>query len=245
MTERARPVAASTTSGGGPGERGRGRPAWEVPRAQLALGRLLRPAVARWLRLEVDGRSWIPAHGPVLLAATHRSHADSMAIGAALDRPVHFLGDVRLMRWPLVGPTLPSFGMVPIARGERDAQALEQVAQLLVGSGACLVVYPEGTRSRDGRVHRLRGGLARIAAATGLPVVPVAVVGTERAWPVGRPPRLRGARTHVRFGPALAAPDPCAAERRAFSERLQAELVALAGTSAVATLAPIRGRAAP
>jgi 1-acyl-sn-glycerol-3-phosphate acyltransferase len=213
-----------------------------VPRAQLALGRLLRPLVARWLRLEVDGRDNVPEVGPVLLAATHRSHADSMAIGAALDRPVHFLGDVRLTRWPVVGRTLPSFGMVPIARGERDATTLRRVAELLTGTGACLVVYPEGTRSRDGRVHRLRGGLARIAAATASPVVPVAVIGTERAWPIGRPPRLRGARARVRFGPSLPAPAPHAADRRAFSERLQAELVALAGTTAAASLAPIRGR---
>lgn len=218
------------------------RPAWEVPRAQRVLGRVLRPLASGWLRLEVEGRGNVPEDRAVLLAATHRSHADSMAIGAALSRPVHFLGDVRLTGWPIVGPLLPSLGMVPLDRGRADSAAIERVVALLADPATCLVVYPEGTRSRDGRVHRLRGGLARIAAATGVPVVPVAAVGTERAWPIGRMPRPTRTRVSVRFGAPLDAPSSDATERRAFSERLHHELAALAGTTTSAALASIRGR---
>jgi len=216
-------------------------PAWAVPRAQLRLAGVLRPALRTWMRLTVEGAENVPIEGAVLLAATHRSHADSVAIGASLPRPIHYVGDVRLQSWPIVGRTLPSFGMVPLDRGAGDAGALAGLVDFLAVAGACVVIYPEGTRSRDGRVHRLRSGLSRVASLAGVSVVPVAVMGTDGVWPIGRPPRLRGGRVTVRFGRALDAPEPDARARRAFNERLQLDLAALAGTEAATRLSPIRG----
>ena len=211
-----------------------------VPEAQARVKDLLRPILRRWLDLRVEGQEHVPTAGAVLLASTHQSHADSLAIGTAVPRPAHFLGDRRLMSWPLVGRRLPSLGMVPLNRGEGDHAAMDVVAALLARS-ACIVIYPEGSRSRDGRVHRLRSGLSRIAAVTQVPVVPVAVAGIHDVWPIGSRPRLRGGRVTVRFAPQLAPPAATPAARRTFNLELQERLAELAGTSTAEDFSPIHG----
>jgi 1-acyl-sn-glycerol-3-phosphate acyltransferase len=211
-----------------------------VPEVQERVANALRPVLRRWLDLRVEGREHVPTAGAVLLAGTHQSHADSLAIGTAVPRPTHFLGDRRLMGWPVVGPWLPRMGMVPLNRGEGDAAAMQLLARLL-SEAACIVIYPEGSRSRDGRVHRLRSGLARIAAATQVPVVPVAVAGIHDVWPIGSRPRLRGGRVTVRFAPQLAPPDPSPAARRTFNLTLQERLAELAETTIAPDFSPIHG----
>jgi len=211
-----------------------------VPEVQARVASALRPVLRRWLDLRVEGREHVPTAGAVLLAGTHQSHADSLAIGTAVPRPTHFLGDRRLMGWPVVGPWLPRMGMVPLNRGEGDAAAIDVLARLL-SQAACIVIYPEGSRSRDGRVHRLRSGLARIAAATQVPVVPVAVAGIHDVWPIGSRPRLRGGRVTVRFAPQLAPPDPNPAARRTFNLLLQERLAELAETTVAPDFSPIHG----
>lgn len=212
-----------------------------VPGARSLVRRSLRPVLRTWLRLQVEGVHHVPSDGGVLLASTHQSHADSVAIGVALERPVHFLGDLRLTSLPVLGPLLPRIGMVPLRRGDADASALGVLTDLL-GDGSAVAVYPEGSRSRDGRVHRLRSGVARLAAATGAPVVPTAVVGIFEVWPIGQRPRLRGGRVTVRFGPAL---DPPTADtpraRRAFTTELHDALVDLSGFAAADDFSPIGG----
>jgi 1-acyl-sn-glycerol-3-phosphate acyltransferase len=211
-----------------------------VPGARSAVRLTLRPLLQVWLRLGVEGRHHVPDDGPVLVASTHQSHADSIALGVAIRRPVHFLGDLRLTRWPVLGPQLPKLGMVPLRRGEADASALDVLRDLLVG-GACVAVYPEGSRSRDGRVHRLRSGVARLAADTGAPVVPAAVAGIYDVWPIGAKPRLRGGRVTVRFGPPLAAPARSPRARRAFNDELQHTLGELAGVELADDFSPFGG----
>ncbi len=182
----------------------------------------------------------VPLDGPVIIAATHASHADSMALGSALARPVFFLGDLRLTTWPVLGPWLPKLGMVPVRRGDRDTDALDHLTALLAG-GQAVVVYPEGSRSRDGRVYRPRSGVARLAAATGVPVVPAAVAGSYDVWPSGARPRLRGGRVRIRFGPAIAPPQPTPAARRRFSEELHTALVDLSGAPRADEFSPVGG----
>ena len=211
-----------------------------VPEAQARVAGALRPILRRWLDLRVEGQEHVPTAGAVLLASTHQSHADSLAIGTAVPRPSHFLGDRRLMSWPIVGRRLPQLGMVPLNRGEGDHAAMDVVVGLLA-RGACIVIYPEGSRSRDGRVHRLRSGLSRIAAATRVPVVPVAVAGIHDVWPIGSRPRIRGGRVTVRFAPQIAPPAATPAARRAFNRELQEQLAELARTSMAEDFSPIHG----
>lgn len=210
--------------------------------ARSAARHALRPALALWLRLRVEGVDHVPGEGAVLLASTHQSHADSLAIGVAVPRPVRFLGDARLQAWPVLGPSLPRLGMVPLQRGAGDRDALGVLGELLT-DGAAVAVYPEGSRSRDGRVHRLRSGVARLAAATGAPVVPTAVAGIYDVWPIGSRPRLRGGRVTVRFGAPLEAPDDTPRARRDFTQQLHRRLAELAGVPMASDFSPIGGGA--
>ncbi|WP_188584402.1 lysophospholipid acyltransferase family protein [Egicoccus halophilus] len=202
----------------------------------------LRPVLRRWLRLQIEGTRHVPDDGPVLIASSHQSHADSLALGVAVRRPVHFLGDVRLTQWPLLGPLLPGLGMVPLRRGEGDAEAMA-VLRGLVADGRAVAVYPEGSRSRDGRVHRLRSGLGRLAAETGVPVVPAAVAGIYDVWPIGARPRLLGGEVTVRFGPALPPPAATPRARREFNDDLQCRLAALGRTTCADDFSPFAGGA--
>ncbi|MDX1620132.1 MAG: lysophospholipid acyltransferase family protein [Nitriliruptorales bacterium] len=212
-----------------------------VPGTRSVVRRVLRPVLRTWLRLTVEDEVHVPHDGPVIIASTHASHADSIALGAAMERPVYFLGDLRLTRWPLLGPWLPKLGMVPVQRGTGDTDALQRLTQLL-DAGEAVVVYPEGSRSRDGRVYRPRSGVARLSAATGVPVVPTAVVGTFEVWPTGSAPRLTGGPVRIRFGPAIPPPADNPRERRAFNQRLHDDLVELSGKPRAEAFAPVNGR---
>ncbi|MCC5947466.1 MAG: 1-acyl-sn-glycerol-3-phosphate acyltransferase [Nitriliruptoraceae bacterium] len=211
-----------------------------VPGERSVLRRTLGPTLRAWMRLEADGVEHVPADGPALIASTHRSHGDSMAIAAAIARPVHFLGDVKLTSWPVLGPRLPQLGMIPLRRGEADASALD-VIRVLLAEGACIAVYPEGSRSRDGRVHRLRSGVARLAAEQQVPVVPATALGIEDVWPIDGRPRPFGGKVVVRFRPALAPPQDTPKDRRRFNLVLQEQLAELADVGMADTFAPPHG----
>jgi 1-acyl-sn-glycerol-3-phosphate acyltransferase len=216
-------------------------PSAMVPGARSLVRRALRPVLRTWLHLAVEGLPHVPDDGGVLLASTHQSHADSLAIGVAVERPVHFLGDLRLVRAPVLGPLLPRIGMVPLRRGGADAAALDVLTDLL-GDGRAVAVYPEGSRSRDGKVHQLRSGVARVAARSGVPVVPTAVTGIFEVWPIGQRPRLRGGHVTVRFGPALTPPPADTPKaRRAFTLDLHDAIVDLSGFAAGEGFSPAGG----
>jgi 1-acyl-sn-glycerol-3-phosphate acyltransferase len=213
-----------------------------VPGQRSALRLILRPMLQGWLRLRSEGSEHIPEEGAVLVASTHQSHADSVALGAAIPRPVHFLGDQKLTAWPVFGRQLPKLGMVPLRRGEADASAMD-VLSILLEDGACIAVYPEGSRSRDGRVHRLRSGVARLAAKHQVPVVPAAVSGISERWPIGQRPRVWGRPVTVRFGPPMTPPDASPRSRRAFNDQLQTTLADLGGTTTADDFSPFHGGA--
>jgi 1-acyl-sn-glycerol-3-phosphate acyltransferase len=215
-------------------------PVTTVPGARSLTRRVLRPILRSWLRVRAEAAGHVPDDGPVLIASTHRSHADSIALALAVRRPVHFLGDLELTRALVVGPLLPKLGMVPLRRGEVDTAALD-VVRALLSAGHAVVVYPEGSRSRDGTVHRLRSGVARVAAELQVPVVPAGIEGIDRAWPVGERPRLTGARVTVRFDRPYAAPEDTPKARRTFNLDLQQRLSELSRSPMVDTFAPVGG----
>lgn len=196
--------------------------------AAAALNRWCGPALVRLLRAEVIGRGNVPHTGGVLLAANHRSFLDHFLLGAAAPRALHFLGKSELATG-FGGRLNVAFGMIPVARGTADLAALDVIRDLL-GAGAAVAMFPEGTRSPTGELFRFRSGVSRIAAAAQVPVVPVGLVGTDVVWPRGskpvaqRPPR---GLLHVRFGEVLEPPAGDGRSRRLFTETLHEAVAGL------------------
>jgi 1-acyl-sn-glycerol-3-phosphate acyltransferase len=212
-----------------------------MPTIQMrALHRTMGPALRSWFRLEVSGAEHVPGEGGVLLASNHRSLFDHIGMFAACPRPMRFLGKQELARGP-AGWFNMAMGMVPVERGSADVAAIGTVVRLLT-EGEVVGAFPEGTRSPTGHLYRFRSGAARIAAASGKPVVPVGIVGTAELWPVGgAPPRHRPARGSVRvaFGPVLAPPGSEPRSRRAFTAALYDAVAALCGQHPAEGFAPI------
>ncbi|MEH1127740.1 lysophospholipid acyltransferase family protein [Micromonospora sp. CPCC 206061] len=166
----------------------------------LITRQLVAPVARLVYRPVIEGRHHVPRRGPVILASNHLSFIDSMVIPLVAPRPVTFLAkaeyfDRRRTRW-----FFSAFNAVPVRRGDhRVAQASLDAALGVLEGGGAFGVYPEGTRSRDGRLYRGRTGVGWLALSARVPVVPVALAGTEKIQPVGaKLPRVR--RVTVKFG---------------------------------------------
>jgi 1-acyl-sn-glycerol-3-phosphate acyltransferase len=154
---------------------------------------LLRLPVRHILRWRVDGAERIPVQGPVLLASNHISYFDPVAIGNLAHlagRRARFLAKAELFekRWMAAG--LRRMGQIPIERGRRDASALDRATAAL-RAGECVHVFPEGTISDEFEPMAGKTGLARLAKAAGVDVLPVGLWGTHRVVPPGGQKRKR------------------------------------------------------
>ncbi len=186
-----------------------------VPAAPVRQGPLyrivrgvLRPLVRLVYRPTITGAEHVPKHGAVILASNHLSFVDSIVIPLASPRPVQFLAKSSYFTgtgfsgW--VSRTFfGAIGAVPVERGAgSQAQEALDAGKRILDEGSAFALYPEGTRSLDGRLYRGRTGVAWLALTTGATVVPVGLVGTEQIQPVGaRFPRIRP--VTVRFGEPL------------------------------------------
>ena len=156
-------------------------------------------------RPKVEGLEHIPASGPVILASNHLAVADSFFLPLVVRRRITFLAKSEYFTGTgLKGAFKRWFftvaGQVPIDRTDADsAQAALHTAQRLLAQGKLLGMYPEGTRSPDGRLYKGKSGLARLALETGVPVIPVAMIGTDVVNPPGSK-MWRFGRVTVRFG---------------------------------------------
>jgi putative phosphoserine phosphatase/1-acylglycerol-3-phosphate O-acyltransferase len=148
-----------------------------------------RPEAFPYARFDVSGVDHIPARGPVLLAANHRSYFDVVAIGlvaARMGRPVRFLAKQEVFDAPVAGPLARSLGGIAVERGTKSAEPMRR-AKAALRAGEAVIVLPQGTIPRGPAFFDpvLKGhtGTARLAAETGAPVIPIGVWGTERVWP--------------------------------------------------------------
>lgn len=156
-------------------------------------------------RPKVEGLEHVPDSGPAILASNHLAVADSFYLPLVVRRRITFLAKSEYFTGTGLKGRLTAWfytvaGQVPIDRADADAaQAALTTAQRLLDDGKLLGMYPEGTRSPDGRLYKGKTGLARLALETGVPVIPVAMIGTDVVNPPGSK-MWRFGRVTVRFG---------------------------------------------
>ena len=212
----------SGDAGGGPGAGSQ--------RTYRVAGMVVKPLMRAWFRIRIQGAERIPATGPAVLAANHRSNMDPVLLGAAVRRPVAYMAKVELFVWPL-GWILRLIGQFPVQRGGIDREALRQTSAVLARGGV-LGLFPEGTRG-DGSFSSVHPGLAYIVLRERCPVLPVAIFGTERVrrrfgWlPFASPVRIV-------IGPPIDLPVAAAdrSSRRTATEALQQQLRAFVAAAA-------------
>ena len=154
----------------------------------IAIGPLLRVV----FRPQTEGADNVPEEGPAILASNHLSYADWLFMPLTLQRRVTFVAKAEYFTTPgIKGWFQKKFfsgaGQVPIDRsGASAAEGALSAAKRILGEGELFGIYPEGTRSHDGKLYRGKTGVARLALETGVPVIPVAVLGTDVVAPPGK-----------------------------------------------------------
>ncbi len=167
-----------------------------------ALRAMLVPFFLVYLRMSRIGRQHLPRGGPLLLAANHRSFLDPFVIGTLVRRPVYYMAKRELFERRLLAWALNGLGAFPVDRGAGDREAMA-TAKAILERGDCVVIFPEGTRTRSGPLAAPHRGVGRLALETGAQVAPVAVIGTDevrRGW------RIRPRKVRLRVGRPLRFP---------------------------------------
>lgn len=150
--------------------------------------------------IRATGRRNVPESGGVLLISNHLSHLDVFVLGLLLPRTLNYVARSTLFK-PVLGPLIRSVGGFPIQREGIGASGLKETLKRL-RDGKIVTFFPEGTRSRDGRLGPLKPGVAALAERGRVPIVPAGLAGTFEAWPRGRAfPRPHAIRVH--YGPAI------------------------------------------
>ena len=142
------------------------------------------------MRWQVKGRENLPRQGPLLVVANHIQLPDVPLLGVSLDRRLIFLAKENLFRYPILSYAVRLFGAIRVRRGKPVRTALRE-AERVLAEGLALVMFPEGTRSKNAQLRPAFPGAALIAQRSGAPILPVAITGTERikgiTWFLRRP----------------------------------------------------------
>lgn len=177
-----------------------------------------------FFRTRVYGRENIPREGAVILAANHASNADPPLMASLIERPVSYMAKIELFENPIFGGIIRRCHAFPVKRGASDRGAIKTAVQVLK-EGRILGLFPEGTRSKTGALQKPEAGVALIAAMTGAPVVPVAILNSHRIFANGGIlPALR-----IMYGPPIAFHGDRKSKESldAFSDELMAHIAAM------------------
>ena len=148
------------------------------------------------------GKENIPDKGPLLLISNHQSYLDPLLCGITLKRPLYFLARHTLFKNKFSAWLLTSVNTIPVRRGEADLSAIRAViAKLKQGAGVCL--FPEATRSIDGKIAHFKPGLGLLCRKTNATLVPVVIDGAMEAWPKGKKIFSPGKKVTVCYGKAI------------------------------------------
>jgi 1-acyl-sn-glycerol-3-phosphate acyltransferase len=169
---------------------------------------ILEPTLGVLFRPEVEGLEHVPDEGPAIIASNHLSFSDSIFMPLVVSRRVTFLAKSEYftgkgIKGRTTATLFRALGQVPVDRsgGKAGEEALTTGLEIL-DQGELLAIYPEGTRSPDGRLYRGRTGIARLALESGVPVIPVAMVNTDKIQPPGKVlPKIM--RVGIKFGEPL------------------------------------------
>ncbi|MEU0154565.1 lysophospholipid acyltransferase family protein [Micromonospora fulviviridis] len=207
------------------------------------------PTLRLAFRPHVEGLEHIPATGGAIFAGNHLSVADELLLGTVVPRHLAFWAKSEYFKGTGVKGAFSKFvltglGAIPVERaGGRAALSAFDAAIPVLKAGDLVAVYPEGTRSPDGRLYRGRTGAARLAVAAGVPIIPVGVTGTDKAQPIGtRVPRPGRAVITIRFGKPLdfTGRSDDRTSLREMTDELMAEIQKLTGQEYVPRYAPKR-----
>lgn len=127
-------------------------------------------------------RERLPEEGPLILAVNHQSFFDPPLAGICSHRGVYYLARKTLLKWPFFGPLFPAMNVIPVDRDGNDMAALKAVIRV-IKQGNGVVLFPEGTRSKDGHLQPAQAGIGFVIAKTGAPVVPMRIFGSFEAFP--------------------------------------------------------------
>lgn len=161
----------------------------------------LRRLVHRLWDLDIEGTEHIPERGPAILCPNHLSFCDSVFVPMSLPRRVWAIGKGEYLDDWKTKHLFPAFGMIPVDRsGGEAAQVALDTAAKVVDSGRLFMIYPEGTRSRSGNLHKARTGAARLSLRCNAPIIPVGVQGTLAVQPPDQFFMRPGLPVSVKFG---------------------------------------------
>ena len=199
---------------------------------------ILKPILMGLYSIKAEGRGNVPKKGPAIIAANHLSFLDSFFIPLVVKkRKVTYLAKADYFKSWKTAWFFNMVGQIPTERegGKKSEQALNAALQVLK-EGKLLGIYPEGTRSPDGRLYRGRTGVARLALQAGVPVIPTGLIGTPEVMPIDRKlPKLTGRLpVRVRFGEPLDFSRYAGKERdrfalRSVTDEIQYEIMQLSG----------------
>ncbi len=152
---------------------------------------LVRLAARGYFGLRIRGAEHIPVEGPLLIVSNHVTYADPVLVSIPVRRPVHYMAWNVLFQVPGLGWLIRRLRAFPVEIESADPRATRETVRLLQ-AGAAVMIFPEGGRSKDGRLGRFRPGAFRLACSLGVRILPVTIVGGHEVWPPGRTLPRRG-----------------------------------------------------
>lgn len=178
-----------------------------------------------YFRIRYEGVERVPREGPLIVAPNHVTYADPPLVTFPLKRPVHFMAWNQLFDVPLFGRLIRFLRAFPVETENADPSATREVVRLL-RAGRAVMIFPEGGRSRDGRLQRFKPGAFRLASSQGVPILPVTIVGGHESWPPHRTFPRPGRVTIVFHSPVT--PPPGLPPREAAQQLLRQVRAAIA-----------------
>jgi len=206
-----------------------GKPAWRLVASWIIPTFFVRCAFRLFYRVRWTGVENVPRTGAFILVSNHVSHFDPPLVGCRMkDRPCSFLARASLFDVPVFGALIRFVNAVPLHREGNPGKALRAAIEELK-AGRCVIMFPEGTRSKDGRVGAFKAGMMLLVRRAKASIVPVAVDGPFEIWPSSRSrPRL-GGRIDVRYGTPIPAEELLGLDTGVALDRLREAIRALAG----------------